>query len=394
MVQASRGAGSHLARRIALRSPGGRCSRHAGSGRGDCQAGPFSGAILFAPMAEKIIYQLQDLHKFYGQREVLKGITLSFLEGAKIGVIGPNGAGKSTLLRIIAGRGQGVRGHRQADRAASRSATSRRSRRSTRTKTSAGNLEEAVEPLRDIEARYYEVMNLMGEAEGDEAEKLNAEFDQLQHEMDAQGHLGARQPPRAGRRTRCRLPPMDADVKMLSGGERRRVALCKLLLEHPDMLLLDEPTNHLDAETIEWLEQHLAEYAGHGHPDHPRPLLPRQRRGLDARDRARPGARPTRATTRAYLEAEAEDARHQAPGSDAQREKVLERELRVARARRPRRARSSRKARLQRYKELRRAARRGAGSSRVELRIPPGPRLGDKVIEVARPRRRATATAS
>jgi ATPase subunit of ABC transporter with duplicated ATPase domains len=125
----------------------------------------------------------------------------------------------------------------------------------------AGNLEEAVAPLRALEARYYEVTNLLGEAEGKQADKLNDEFAKLSEEMDHREiwELDSRLEQAAHA---LQLPPMDADVKILSGGERRRVALCKLLLSHPDMLLLDEPTNHLDAETIDWLEQYLAEYKG------------------------------------------------------------------------------------------------------------------------------------
>ena len=211
-------------------------------------------------MSEKIIFQLEDLHKFYGLREVLKGIHLSFLEGAKIGVIGPNGAGKSTLLRIMAGLDKEFEGTARPANGLTIGYLEQEPPL-TEDKDVAGNLEEAVQPLRKIEERYNEVIALMGEAEGDEAEKLNDEFTRLSEEMEHKEiwELDSRLEQAA---TALCLPPMDADVKKLSGGERRRVALCKLLMAHPDLLLLDEPTNHLDADTVEWLEHHLSEYPG------------------------------------------------------------------------------------------------------------------------------------
>ena len=190
---------------------------------------------------EKIVYQVQDLHKFYDQREILKGITLSFLERAKIGLIGLNGSGKSTLLRIIAGKdpdfegiakpvGDCTIGYLEQEPPLAED------------KTVGENIDIAVNHLRETEARYLEVMTLMGEAEGAELEKLSAEYDHLQHDMDTKGiwDLDARLKQAANA---LQVPPMDRDVATLSGGERRRVALCQLLLEHPDMLLLDEPTS-------------------------------------------------------------------------------------------------------------------------------------------------------
>ena len=327
-------------------------------------------------MAEKIIYQLQDLHKFYGLREILKGITLAFYEGAKIGLIGANGAGKTTLLRIIAGEDQKYEGTAQAVGDVSVGYLAQEPPLSE-DKTVGGNIEEAVEHLRALEARYYEVMNLMAEAEGAEAEKLTAEYDRLQHDMDSKDiwNLDSRleQAQHA-----LQVPPADSGVTTLSGGERRRVALCKLLLEHPDILLLDEPTNHLDAETISWLEQYLHDYAGTVI------LITHDRYFLDnvvgwMLEIERGKARPYKGNYSEYLEIKAKelDLKRKA---DASREKVLKRELDWIRKTPAARTKRS-KARLTRYKELV-EQRADEQLEALELRIPPGPRLGDKVVAV------------
>jgi ATPase subunit of ABC transporter with duplicated ATPase domains len=202
-------------------------------------------------MAEKIIFQLHELKKYYGQRLVLNNITLSFLEGAKIGVVGPNGAGKSTLLRIMSGLDKQFEGtaKKLGDYAIGYLS---QEPPLTEDRTVGGNLDEAVEPLRAIERRYNELA---------EAGDMGEEFEHLTEEMTHKEiwELDSRIEQAA---TALCLPPLDADVRKLSGGERRRVALAKLLMSHPEMLLLDEPTNHLDAETIEWLEEHLKNYHG------------------------------------------------------------------------------------------------------------------------------------
>jgi ATP-binding cassette ChvD family protein len=327
-------------------------------------------------MADRIVYQVQDLHKFYGLREILKGITLSFLEGAKIGLIGLNGSGKSTLLRIIAGLDKDFDGTAKAVGDLSIGFLEQEPPLSE-DKTVAGNIAEAVVHLHAIEARYNEVCELMGTAEGEQAEALNTEFEHLQHEMDTKGiwELDSRldQAKHA-----LQVPPDERDVKTLSGGERRRVALCKLLLEHPDMLLLDEPTNHLDAESITWLETFLADYEGLVI------LVTHDRYFLDTvvgwmLEIERGLARPYEGNYTAYLETR-QKMMAVKKGQDAKQEKVLARELEWIRRTPAARTKQS-KARLRRYQEM--AAEKAEDQAdSIELRIPPGPRLGDKVVEV------------
>ncbi len=327
-------------------------------------------------MADRNVNQVQDLHKFYGLREILKGITLSFLEGAKIGLIGLNGSGKSTLLRIIAGVDKEFEGTAKAVGDTSIGYLEQEPPLSE-DKTVAGNIAEAVAHLHAIEARYNEVCELMGTAEGDQAETLNAEFEHLQHEMDTKGiwDLDSRldQAKHA-----LQVAPDERDVKTLSGGERRRVALCKLLLEHPDMLLLDEPTNHLDAESITWLENYLAEYEGLVI------LVTHDRYFLDnvvgwMLEIERGLAKPYEGNYTAYLEVRQKMLAVK-KSQDAKQEKVLERELEWIRRTPAARTKQS-KARLRRYQEMATEKAEDQADS-IELRIPPGPRLGDKVVDV------------
>ncbi|MFT4543215.1 MAG: sulfate-transporting ATPase [Planctomycetota bacterium] len=327
-------------------------------------------------MADKIIYQLQDLHKFYDLREILSGITLSFLEGAKIGLIGLNGSGKSTLLRIIAGEDTLFEGTAKAVGDVSIGYLPQEPPLDE-TKTVAGNIDDAVAGLRAIESRYYEVTNLLGDAEGEDAEKLNDEFAHLSEEMDHKEiwELDSRLEQAAHA---LQVPPMDSGVTTLSGGERRRVGLCKLLLEHPDMLLLDEPTNHLDADSINWLENHLAEYQGTVI------LVTHDRYFLDnvvgwMLEIERGKTKPYEGNYSAYLDARRKvlDVKRK---QDATREKVLSRELDWIRKTPAARTTQS-KARLKRYQELANEKAEDQADA-IELRIPPGPRLGDKVLNV------------
>ncbi|MBL8800646.1 MAG: energy-dependent translational throttle protein EttA [Planctomycetes bacterium] len=316
-------------------------------------------------MADKIIFSLIDLKKYFGQVEVLKGITLSFLEGAKIGLIGPNGAGKSTLLRIIAGEDKQFEG--QAIKVGDLSIGYLSQEPPLNESLDvAGNLREAVQPLLDIKHRYDHLT---------EQGEMGEEYDKLFEEMNHKGiwDLDGRLEQAA---TALQLPPMEADVRKLSGGERRRVALCKLLLQHPDMLLLDEPTNHLDADTVEWLEQHLKEYEGTVI------LITHDRYFLDnvvgwMLEIERGRAMPYKGNYSDYLETKRKLMEERA-GKNASMEKLYQREKEwIGSSPSARRKRA--KWREERFKQLQ-EERADAALDIVELRIPPGPRLGDKVI--------------
>src|SRR3954466_12755281 len=212
-------------------------------------------------MGKQYIYQIGDLTKKHGQREVLKNIWLAFYPGAKIGVLGRNGSGKSTLLRIMSGADREFEGEARLSDGFTAGYLPQEPQLNP-AKDVWGNVEEAVEPTRNILRRFDEINARLGEdISAKEMDKLLAEQAKVQDlieahnawELDRQVEIAM---------DAMNLPPGDADVTTLSGGERRRVALCKILLEHPDLLLLDEPTNHLDAESVAWLERHLAEYNG------------------------------------------------------------------------------------------------------------------------------------
>ncbi len=224
--------------------------------------------------AYQYIYVMKDLTKAYpGGREVFKGITLSFLPGVKIGVLGVNGAGKSTLLKIIAGIEKEYGGEAWAAEGARVGYLSQEPHLDP-TKTVGENVAEAFAELRGALARFNAISEEFAEPMDDaKMDALLAEQSTLQEKIDAEdGWDLDRRIEIALDALRC--PPPDAAVGPLSGGERRRVALCRLLLEKPDMLLLDEPTNHLDAESVAWLERHVAGVYGHRHRRDPRPLLP------------------------------------------------------------------------------------------------------------------------
>src|SRR5436190_3708833 len=212
-------------------------------------------------MAQQYIFQMERLTKNIGQREVLKDIWLSFYPGAKIGVLGRNGSGKSTLLRIMAGKDKNFEGEAKLTSGYTVGILEQEPHLNP-DKDVFGNVEEAVASTRALLTEYEQLSEKLGEvSDPDEMEKLlerQAKVqDQIEHvnawELDRQVEIamGA-----------MNLPPGDAEVTNLSGGEKRRVALCKLLLQHPDLLLMDEPTNHLDAESVAWLERHLHDYEG------------------------------------------------------------------------------------------------------------------------------------
>ncbi len=318
-------------------------------------------------MPEKIIFQLQNLRKFYGQTEVLKGITLAFLEGAKIGLIGPNGAGKSTLLRIMAGVDTQFEGEAKLTGNLSRGYLAQEPPLDESLDVQ-GNLLAAVQPLLELERRYNEVC-----ADMEGKEEL---FAQLQEEMDHKEvwDLESRLEQAADA---LRLPPMESQVGRLSGGERRRVALCKLLLSHPDILFLDEPTNHLDADTVEWLEHHLAEYKGSVIlVTHDRYFLDHVVGWMLEIERGR--ATPYKGNYSEYL-VQKQKLLEERTGKDQAREKILARE-REWLGQSPAARRKRAKWREERYKQLLQQKAEDQFEA-VDLRIPPGPRLGDKVIE-------------
>ena len=206
------------------------------------------------------VFSMRKVRKAHGDKVVLDDVTLAFLPGAKIGVVGPNGAGKSSVLRIMAGLDHASNGDAVLSPGYSVGMLEQEPKLDE-TKDVRGNVEDGVAATRQLLHRYDEISERLGSADGDEMERLLAEMGSLQEKLD---HAGAwdldNQLEMA--MDALRLPPGDADAAVLSGGERRRVALCRLLLQQPDLLLLDEPTNHLDAESVEWLEKHLAKYPG------------------------------------------------------------------------------------------------------------------------------------
>ncbi|RFU19867.1 energy-dependent translational throttle protein EttA [Geodermatophilus marinus] len=324
------------------------------------------------------IYTMVRARKAHGDKVILDDVTLSFLPGAKIGVLGPNGAGKSTVLKIMAGMEQPSNGEASLAPGATVGILEQEPPLNEELDVR-GNVEEAVKPLRDALTRFEEVSAAMGEPDAD-FDALLAEQGELMEVIEnADGwELDARIE-QAMDALRC--PPGDADVKVLSGGERRRVALCKLLLEAPDLLLLDEPTNHLDAESVAWLEQHLEKYAGTVVAvTHDRYFLDNVAQWILELDRGR--AYPYEGNYSTYLETKA--ARLKVEGAkDAKRQKRLKDELEWVRSgAKARQAKS--KARLQRYEEMAAEAEKYRKLDFEEIQIPPGPRLGNVVVETDR----------
>jgi ATP-binding cassette ChvD family protein len=313
--------------------------------------------------------------KAHGDKVILDDVTLAFLPGAKIGVVGPNGAGKSTVLKIMAGLEHPSNGDATLSPGYSVGILQQEPPLNEALDVR-GNVEEAVKPIRDALTRFEEVSTAMGEPDAD-FDALLAEQGELMEVIEnADGwELDARIE-QAMDALRC--PPGDADVTVLSGGERRRVALCKLLLEAPDLLLLDEPTNHLDAESVAWLEQHLEKYAGTVVAvTHDRYFLDNVAEWILELDRGR--AYPYEGNYSTYLETKA--ARLKVEGQkDAKRQKRLREELEWVRSNAKARQAKS-KARLARYEEMAAEAEKTRKLDFEEIQIPPGPRLGNVVIE-------------
>ncbi|GLX00881.1 energy-dependent translational throttle protein EttA [Microtetraspora sp. NBRC 16547] len=318
------------------------------------------------------IYTMQRVRKAHGDKVVLDDVTLSFLPGAKIGVLGPNGTGKSTLLKMMAGLEQPSNGDARLMPGFTVGMLQQEPPLNE-SKTVLGNVEEGVAETKAMLDRFNEIAEQMAT---DYSDELLAEMGKLQDALDHRNAWDLEsQLEQAMDALRC--PPGDADVTQLSGGERRRVALCKLLLEQPDLLLLDEPTNHLDAESVQWLEQHLEKYPGTVLAvTHDRYFLDNVAGWILEMDRGRCYAYEGNYST--YLEAKT--TRLKVEGQkDVKRKKRLEDELQWVRSNAKARQTKSR-ARLQRYEEMAAEADKYRKLDFEEIQIPPGPRLGTTVI--------------
>src|SRR5215831_5002833 len=327
-------------------------------------------------MAQNFIFTMQDLRKVRERKEILKGIYLSFFPGAKIGVIGPNGAGKSTLLRIMAGVESEFFGHAKPDPNARVGFLPQEPQLVAELDVK-GNVELAVKPVRSLLDRFNAIAAKLGEPISDaEMEKLLAEQAKLQDAIDAVNGWELDRTLEIAMDA-LRLPPGDEEVSHLSGGEKRRVALCRVLLERPDLLLLDEPTNHLDAESVAWLEQHLKEYPGTVVAiTHDRYFLDNVAQWILELDRGE--GVPWKGNYSSWLEQKRERLEREEK-ADLARERTLARELEwVQMAPRARQAKS--KARLQAYDAMLGESFETRASA-LEIAIPPGPRLGDVVVE-------------
>ena len=325
-------------------------------------------------MAE-FIYTLAKARKAHGDKVILDDVTLSFLPGAKIGVVGPNGAGKSSLLKIMAGVDKVSNGDAFLSPGFTVGMLAQEPDLDD-SKTVLENVEMGVAETKAMLDRFNEISAQLGDPDAD-FDSLMAEMGTLQEQID---HRNAwdldSQLEQAMDALRC--PPSEADVSVLSGGERRRVALCKLLLQQPDLLLLDEPTNHLDAESVNWLEQHLEKYPGTVIAiTHDRYFLDNVAQWILELDRGR--AYPYEGNYSTYLEKK--QARLKVEGAkDAKLQKRLSEELEWVRSNAKARQTKSR-ARLDRYEEMAIEAEKTRKLDFEEIQIPPGPRLGNVVIE-------------
>jgi sulfate-transporting ATPase len=325
-------------------------------------------------MAEQYIFTIESLTKLYGKREVLKDIWLAFYPGAKIGVIGNNGSGKSTLLRIMAQQDKDFAGVARLTSGFTIGFVPQEPRLDE-TKDVRGNVELAVAPTRALLTRFEEIGNLLGDASPEKMEKLLDEMGRLQEKIDAVNAWELDRQLEIAMDA-MRLPPPEATAASLSGGERRRVALCKILLQKPDLLLLDEPTNHLDAESVAWLERHLSEYAGTVvSVTHDRYFLDNVAQWILELDFGR--GHPWKGNYSSWLEQKQAKMEREERAENA-RKKALERELEWARlAPRARVAKS--KARLNAYERLANQEVEER-SEALSMQIPPGPHLGDLVV--------------
>ncbi len=326
-------------------------------------------------MSRSYIFQIENLTKRHGQKEVLKDIFLAFYPGAKIGVLGSNGAGKSTLLRIMAGTDKNFDGTARLANGYTAGYLSQEPQLNPN-KDVQGNVEEAVAPRRAIIDRYNEISNLLGEVTDDKKmEKLCDEMAKLQDIIDAQNLWDLDRQVEMSMAV-MNLPPGDASVDKLSGGELRRVALCKLLIQQPDLLLLDEPTNHLDAEAVNWLEQHLAQYAGTVVAvTHDRYFLDNVAQWILELDRG--SGYPFEGNYTSWLEQKQKRLVIEQKSAQA-RQKTLDKELEWIRMS-PRARQAKNKARISSYEQLA-AQQFEERPDELEFQIPPGKHLGEVVV--------------
>lgn len=327
-------------------------------------------------MSAQFIFTMRDLRRFYPpDREVLKGINLSFYPTAKIGVIGSNGSGKSSLIRIMAGLDDGFSGEARLTPGFTVGYLSQEPELDP-TKDVLGNVADGVAEIRDLLVRFNEVCAAMGDPDAD-FDALLDEQATLQSKIDAANAWDLERTLDIAMEA-LRLPPADADVSVLSGGERRRVALCRLLLSKPDLLLLDEPTNHLDAESVAWLERALQEYPGAVVAiTHDRYFLDNVAEWILELDRG--AGIPWKGNYSSWLEQKG-DRLAAEEKADKNRQEALQRELEWIRMS-PRARQSKGKARLNAFNDLvTESESADKRPDKMEITIPPGPRLGDLVI--------------
>jgi energy-dependent translational throttle protein EttA len=322
----------------------------------------------------EFIYVFRKARKAYGEKVILDDVTLSFLPGAKIGVVGPNGAGKSSVLKIMAGLEQPSNGEAYMTPGFTVGILAQEPKLDE-TKSVLGNVEDGVAATKALIARYNEVTEELGSPDAD-YDKLLAEMGDLQTQLDHRNawDLDA-QLEQAMDALRC--PPPDADVSVLSGGERRRVALCKLLLQQPDLLLLDEPTNHLDAESVDWLEQFLTRYPGTVVAvTHDRYFLDNAAEWILELDRGH--GIPWKGNYSSWLD-QKQDRLKQEESTESARQKALKKELEWVRQN-PKGRQAKSKARIARFEELNSQEYQKRNETQ-EIFIPVGDRLGNEVIE-------------
>jgi len=326
------------------------------------------------PEPNKIIYSMVGVSKFHGKKQVLKDIYLSYFYGAKIGVIGLNGSGKSTLLRILAGIDHDHLGETVLSPGHTVGFLEQEPRLDE-TKTVREIVEQGVQPVLDLLKEFDDINNAFGDPDAD-MDKLMDRQAKVQDKLDAAGAWDLDSKLEMAMDA-LRCPPGETSVSILSGGERRRVALCRLLLQEPDILLLDEPTNHLDAESVQWLEQHLQKYKGTVIAvTHDRYFLDNVADWILELDRGE--GIPYKGNYSSWLE-QKKGRLAQEEKSESQRQKTLERELEWIRMS-PKARHAKGKARINAYEELLNQESKEKVSE-LEIYIPPGPRLGNVVIE-------------